>query len=134
AVATREPLGDDCFVRHAQPSGGAKGEPPRRYELLLRLVGDDGDLIPPATFLYVAERFGLAQELDRWAIGEAAKLLARSRDAGQELLLEINLSAPSVVDRGLPELIARELQEKGLAGSGLTLGIDEATAIENMES
>src|SRR5436190_2414845 len=130
----REALEDDCFVLHAQPIVSLKGEPPTRYELLLRLLGDDGDLIAPATFLYVAEHFGLARELDRWVIGEAAKMLARANEAGRELLFEVNLSAPSVADSGLAELIARELHAARVPGSQLSLAIDEATAIENVES
>jgi diguanylate cyclase (GGDEF)-like protein/PAS domain S-box-containing protein len=134
AERIREALDDDCFILHAQPIVSLKGAPPTRYELLLRVVGDDGDLIPPATFLYVAERFGLAQEIDRWVIGQAAAMLARAQEAGRELLLEVNISAPSVADPGLAELLARELREAKVPGSGLTLAIDEATAIENMES
>jgi diguanylate cyclase (GGDEF)-like protein/PAS domain S-box-containing protein len=134
AERIRDALEDDCFVLHAQPIVSLKGEPPTRYELLLRLLGDDGDLIPPATFLYVAERFGLAQELDRWVIGEAARTLGRAQDAGRQLLLEVNLSASSVADSGLADLIARELQAVEAPGSGLSLAIDEATAIENVES
>jgi diguanylate cyclase (GGDEF)-like protein len=130
----REALRGECFVLHAQPIVSLTGEPPTRYELLLRLMGDDGDLVPPATFLYVAERFGLAQELDRWVISQAAALLAGARDEGRDLLLEVNLSASSVTDPGLPELIARELATAKAPGSALSLAIDEATAIENMES
>src|SRR5262249_37154265 len=104
-----------------------------RYELLLRLLGDDGDLVPPATFLYIAERFGLARELDRWVIGEAARMLARAAP-GRELRLEVNLSPASVADRGLPDVIARELHAAGVPGSQLSLAIDEATAIENLDS
>ncbi len=134
AERIREALEDDCFVLHAQPIVSLKGDPPTRYELLLRLMGDDGDLIPPATFLYVAERFGLAQEIDRWVIAEAATMLARAHSQGRDLRFEVNLSAPSVVDTGLPELIARELGAAKVPGPALSLAIDEATAIENVES
>jgi len=134
AERIREALENDCFVLHAQPVISLKGDPPTRYELLLRLVGDDGDLIQPATFLYVAERFGLAQEIDRWVIGQAAGLLARAHTDGRDLRLEVNLSASSVADESLPELIARELRAANVPGSALSLAIDEAAAIENVES
>ena len=32
------------------------------------MQGDDGDVIPPATFLYIAERFGLVTAIDRWVV------------------------------------------------------------------
>ncbi|HEY1357659.1 MAG TPA: EAL domain-containing protein [Thermoleophilaceae bacterium] len=134
AERIREALAEDCFVLHAQPIVSLKGDPPTRYELLLRLMGDDGDLIPPATFLYVAERFGLAQEIDRWVIRQAATMLARAHAEGRDLRFEVNLCASSVADTGLPELIARELHAAKVPGPALSLAIDEATAIENMES
>jgi len=130
----REALKDDCFVLHAQPIVSLKGEPPTRYELLLRLKGDDGDLVSPATLLYVAARFGLAQEIDRWAIAEATRLLAAAHAKGRDLRFEVNLSAASVADGRMPDLIARELSAAQVPGSALSLAIDEATAIENAES
>jgi diguanylate cyclase (GGDEF)-like protein len=134
AERIRTALAEDCFVLHAQPIVSLTGDPADRYELLVRLVGDDGDLIPPATFLYVAERFGLGQELDRWVIGEAAVLLAQANAERRELHLEVNLCASSVADPGLPELIETELRQAGADGSGLSLAIDEATAIENVDA
>src|SRR4051812_4564341 len=134
AERIREALGNACFVLPAQAVISLKGDPPTRYELLLRLVGDDGDLIQPATFLYVAERFGLAQEIDRWVIGQAAGLLARAHAEGRDLRFEVNLSGSSVADSGMPELIARQLTAAKVPGSALSLAIDEATAIENVES
>ena len=47
-----------------------------RHELLLRMVGADGEHVPPATFLYVAERFGLIQEIDAWVVRQAVALIA----------------------------------------------------------
>ena len=49
----------------------------RQYELLLRLR-DDGaaSSLPPGAFLYVAERFGLIQAIDRWVVRQAIALIA----------------------------------------------------------
>jgi diguanylate cyclase (GGDEF)-like protein/PAS domain S-box-containing protein len=130
----RTALEQDCFVLHAQPIVSLKGDPADRHELLLRLLGDDGDLIPPATFLYIAERLGLSEAIDAWVIGEAARMLARADSSGRELHLEVNLSASSVADPGLPDLVASELRSAGANGSGLSLAIDEAAAIENVDA
>ena len=46
------------------------------------MLGDDGELIPPGAFLYIAERFGLIRDIDRWVVGEAIRLLAEQQRAG----------------------------------------------------
>lgn len=56
----------------AQPIVDARTGAVSSYELLLRMIGEDGDLIPPAAFLYIAERFDLIQELDRWVSARPA--------------------------------------------------------------
>ena len=65
-----------------------------RYELLLRMVGEDGDLIPPGAFLEAAERFELIDDIDRWVLSRAADLLARFEAVGTKAALEVNLSRP----------------------------------------
>ncbi|MDQ6818360.1 MAG: hypothetical protein M3018_13280 [Actinomycetota bacterium] len=34
------------------------------HELLIRMLDERGEMIPPATFLYIAERFGLIARID----------------------------------------------------------------------
>ena len=50
-------------------------------------------MIPPAAFLYVAERFGMIGGIDAWVAGQAIELIAAQREAGNDLRLEVNLSA-----------------------------------------
>ena len=44
----RQALAEDRFVLHGQRIESLDGDPRHREELLLRMVDDDGDLIPPA--------------------------------------------------------------------------------------
>ena len=53
-------------ARPADPQPGRRQVP--RHELLVRMRGENGDLIPPAAFLGVAERFELIQSIDRWVV------------------------------------------------------------------
>ena len=43
-------------------------------ELLLRMIGRDGEIILPGSFLPVAEKYGLIGEIDRWVITQAIRL------------------------------------------------------------
>ncbi|TIM13192.1 MAG: EAL domain-containing protein, partial [Mesorhizobium sp.] len=64
----------------------------RHVEVLARLVGRNGQLIPPDEFIPAAERFGIASRLDRWIIRTALSLHGPALKSGA-LTLGFNLSA-----------------------------------------
>jgi len=101
--------------------------------LLLRLIGEDGDLIPPGVFLYIAERFGLAPDLDRWVVHHAIDLLAEHQRAGSDLCLEVNVSAHSVIDNQLIDLITDRLAATNADPRGLCFELTETAAIINVD-
>jgi diguanylate cyclase (GGDEF)-like protein len=122
-------LEQDRFVLHGQPivelaSGLTVG-----HELLLRMVGEDGELIPPISFLPVAERFGLIPAVDRWVVAKAIPLAAAHRTR-----FSINLSARSIGDPGLVRFIAEQILDAGLDPAALTFEITETAAVTNIAS
>ena len=129
----RHALEDGRFVLHAQPILSLNGDRAPRHELLLRMVGETGELIPPNVFLYIAERMDLVQEIDRWVLREASRLLANEQRAGSKLRLAVNLSAKSIGDPDLPEVIASELTAAGADGTGLCIEVTETAAIVNVD-
>jgi diguanylate cyclase (GGDEF)-like protein/PAS domain S-box-containing protein len=132
AERIRDALRNDKLVLHAQSILPLNGDVRPRHELLVRLIGEGGDLIPPGVFLYIADRFDLIQQIDRWVLRDAIRLLAREQKAGHDIQLGINVSAKTIIDRSLPEYIAHELQEAGAEGHGLWLEVTEMTAIINL--
>ena len=131
----RRALDEDLFVLYAQPILNLASGRMSHVELLLRMRGEDGEVVLPGAFLPPAERFGLIQEIDRWVVRQAIQLIADRRDHGQELetLVAINLSGRSVGDPGLPELIEHELATHGVAAASLVFEVTETAAIANME-
>ena len=118
---------------HAQPILPLNGDTVPRHELLLRMVGDNGELISPGLFLSPAERMDLIGEIDRWVLCQAIRLLAEEQRAGHDIRLEVNISAKSVSDPDLADVIQRELEETGADGCGLCVEITETAAIVNLE-
>jgi diguanylate cyclase (GGDEF)-like protein/PAS domain S-box-containing protein len=129
----RSALDNDRFVLHAQPIVSLSGDPMPRYELLIRMLGDDDELIAPGEFLELAERMELVQSIDRWVIHRAVATLARERQAGREIMLAINLSAKSVIDPGMPAFIATELADAGIDGRGLCIEMTETATVEHVD-
>jgi diguanylate cyclase (GGDEF)-like protein len=102
-----------------------------RYELLLRMTGDNGELLPAASFIRVAERSGMVQELDRWVVGRALELLAERERAGDPVSLHVNLSGASLTDISVLEFIERRLDEGEADPGRCTFEITQTAPVED---
>lgn len=100
-----EALQEQRFELFAQPIIDLTTGATVSHELLLRMRERDGGLRMPGSFLPVAERYGVVRELDRWVIGQAARL------AGDGHHVELNLSAASLGDPGLYDDFAAAVAE-----------------------
>lgn len=129
----REALARGRFVLHAQPILDLRTNEVVQYELLIRMLDEQNQLIPPASFLYTAERFGLIRSIDRWVVRQAIRLITQQRALGNYVRLSVNLSGKSVGDLELTTLIEKELVEGGVEPGQLTFEITETTAITDTE-
>jgi diguanylate cyclase (GGDEF)-like protein/PAS domain S-box-containing protein len=129
----RAAVQDDGFVLYAQPIVPICSTPMETFELLLRLPDDHGDLIPPGTFLYNAERFGLIEEIDRWVLRQAIGHLSASHAAGTDLMLTVNVSGKTMGDPTLGAFVAALLREHPVRSQRLVVEITETAAITNIE-
>jgi diguanylate cyclase (GGDEF)-like protein/PAS domain S-box-containing protein len=129
----RAALRDDRLILHTQPIVSLAGDRPPMQELLLRMVGEGGDVILPTTFLYVAERFDLIQEIDRWVTQRAIRLLADTAGDSEAMPVSINLSGKSLADGELLETLERDLRETGVEPGRLVFEITETSAIANIQ-
>jgi diguanylate cyclase (GGDEF)-like protein/PAS domain S-box-containing protein len=126
-------LEEDLLVVQCQPivqlaaGGGA------RYELLVRMSDDEGELVPPGAFLPAAERFGLVRDIDTWMVRQAVDLIDAERMASRSVVLEVNVSARSIGAQEFPMAIERALEEASIDPGSLVLEITETAAIANME-
>ena len=121
----RDALDMGRMVVYGQPIVELKTGEVDREELLVRMLDEHGDTIPPASFLPAAERFGLIHEIDLMVLGKAVGLVRLGKSVA------INVSARSLADpRYLTTL------EKAI-GAGLDPGrfdfeITETAAVANM--
>ncbi|HEU4906558.1 MAG TPA: EAL domain-containing protein [Solirubrobacterales bacterium] len=135
ASRIRDALTDDRLSLHTQPihSLAADGAI-ERYELLLRMTSEAGELLPAADFIEAAERSGMVQELDRWVVGRALELLAEREREGKPLSLHVNLSGASLTDVSVLEFIERRLDEGGADPSRCTFEITETANVYDYEA
>ncbi len=105
-----------------------------RYELLLRMTGESGELLPAASFIEVAERSGMVQELDRWVVSQALELIGERAKAGSPVSLHMNISGASVTDLSVLEFIERRLDEGEADPSRCTFEITQTAPVEDYET
>jgi diguanylate cyclase (GGDEF)-like protein/PAS domain S-box-containing protein len=126
-------LTNDQLELHCQPILDLANNEVSQYELLLRLRTDDGELIPPSAFLYVAERFGTILEIDSWVVRQAIALIAKHAEAGRCLTLNVNISAKSIGAPQLVTVIDRALADVRIDPARLVFELTETAAIGNID-
>lgn len=122
------------FVLARQPIVDAKTREKHSYEVLVRLLGEDNGLVLPGGFMPSAERFGLAADIDHWVIVHALLELSAYRKHLPGLRYSINLSAMTLTDLGVCDLIEQQLKETKLDPTALTFEVTETSAIADMAS
>ena len=126
-------IDEETFMIYCQPIADLASGETSQYELLVRMTDENGQVIPATAFLATAERFDLVQDIDRWMIRQAIRLIAEHSAQGRDYKLEVNISAKSIGDPELTRMIEHELAESGINPSLLILEITETTAIANMD-
>jgi diguanylate cyclase (GGDEF)-like protein len=130
----RDALTHDRLSLHTQPIRSLASGGIERYELLLRMTGENGELLPAASFIEAAERSGMVQELDRWVVVRALELLASREREGSPVSLHVNLSGASVADLSVLEFIERRLDEGEADPARCTFEITETARVHDYEA
>jgi diguanylate cyclase (GGDEF)-like protein/PAS domain S-box-containing protein len=123
----RHAIAGGRFVLHAQPIVplAVADDGPPRYELLLRMLRDTGELMMPAEFLHDAERHGLISEIDEWVLGEAIRLLGAYGRLGKPVALAVNVSAATMNRPEIADRVVSELAAAGVRAELLTIELSE---------
>ena len=129
----RRALDEDRFELYAQPIVPISGAGVPRFEILLRLRDDSGEIIPPGAFMFNAERFELIGEIDRWVLGQAIRLLHSHTQAGNDFILSVNLSGRTMNDLSLAADLAVLLKRYPIPAGRLVVEVTETAAIVNIE-
>jgi len=124
-------LEEDRFFLMAQPivPAGGRGPPVDRYEMLLRMTDEDGQVVSPGAFLPSAERFHLMPKLDRWVIRSTIDLLAASPPAARDRVCFVNVSGQTLADESLRDFVAVQLERTGVAPRSVCFEITETAAV-----
>ena len=89
------------------------------HELLIRMVGRDGEIIAPGRFLPTAEQYGLITDIDLWVAQQACRIAATGRK------VNFNISGKSLGSSILIAALTDELNQTGADPALLVCEITE---------
>ena len=126
----REAVARNELSLHYQPIIDLQRNVVTGFEALARWHHPVRGMIPPGTFITVAEDTGLILPLGEWALAEACR---RANDWPSHLRISVNLSPVQFSAPNLYGTIAGTLAASGLAPDRLELEITERIFMENSE-
>ena len=134
----RQALKDNRFRLYQQPIVPVNNPYPQsaaHHEVLIRMLDEDGSLLPPKQFMHAAEQFGLMADIDTWVLRHALEWLATVEEGGGEIRrLAINLSGQSLSLRPFLDSVMELFAESQACPHQICFEITETAAIANLDN
>ncbi len=120
----RAALMENRFRLAHLPIAELRGESIAMFDMLIRMIDEQGKPVLPSEFLPAAERNNLMKTIDRWMIGAAMDYCA-SEGADRAF---VRLSQQSMQDKSLIGWVTSEFQKHGIEPGRICLQVDEHEA------
>jgi EAL domain-containing protein (putative c-di-GMP-specific phosphodiesterase class I) len=127
----RKALAANEFELHYQPVVNLANDEISGVEALIRWHHPEKGLIPPSTFIPVAEEIGFIIQLGEWAIREACRT---ARSWPNDIKIAVNLSPVQFRNPGFLAIVVGALSASGLPPDRLELEITEGMLLQDCEA
>lgn len=132
-------IDDDQFMLYCQPILPLSSDVPQQhhYEILIRKISLDGNIMLPTTFIPSAERYLLMPNIDRWVIKNTFATYRKLLDMSHEkcnYVFSINLSGTSLGDKSLLGYIREQFVIYAVPPTCICFEITETAAIVNLKN
>jgi diguanylate cyclase (GGDEF)-like protein/PAS domain S-box-containing protein len=104
----------------------------KHYEVLCRMIDDEGNIVPPVKFIETAEDFGLISRIDEYVCTKALARLKAARDEGRDISFAINLSGITFDDEEVLKRIGQLLEESNIPAGKIIFEITETAALRDI--
>jgi len=131
----QQALDENRFELYVQPieAIGKTVSTGLHYEVLLRMLDEQGQLISPAQFIPAAERFNLMTDIDKWVVHNVLLQLKRApKLLKQTQKCAINLSGTSIIDDSFADDIIEILKSLEIPAKKICFEITETAAVTKL--
>lgn len=130
-LRVQQALENDRFCLMAQPIVSIRGDD--YHEVLLRMIGDEGELISPNEFLPVAHEFGMASRIDLWVLENTLRFMDSHREQHPGMRLSVNLSPSTACGLEFSQQVADLLAKYNIEAWQLIFEVTESHSLSNPE-
>lgn len=122
----------DKFFFYFQPIMHIPTNTIDHYEVLLRMLDNDGAILTPHLFIPAAEQTGLIHAIDHMVLRKSIALSAEIQRRGPGIRFSINLSAHAFHDPELLPILTEAFAHYGADPSSFMFEITETAALEDL--
>lgn len=109
----------------------ARPSAPNNFEIFVRLMEEEDNLMPPGAFFPLAEKFGLLPRLDRWVVQKVVEWVSNRAPTPSwslDSIFFLNLASATVGDAAFPEFVDKQLSAYHVPGGTLCFEVTELVA------
>ena len=103
------------------------------YEVLVRMIDEEGEVHYPDSFIPTAERFNMMTDIDMWVLENALQEVVATGVSSKNIQLSINISGNTVDSDDSLEKIKALIEQYNINPRSLTFEVTETSAIANLE-
>ena len=130
-------LEEDRFVLYSQDIAALDParKPVDHCEILIRMLDEGGELVPPMAFIPAAERYNLMPSIDRWVVRNAFAIIARQQaeNGSRPSVFAINLSGASIGDERFLDYVREQFTHFAVSPQSICFEITETAAIAKLD-
>lgn len=126
-------LNENRFTLYTQDICSLDDKPttPPHREVLIRMIDEYDELIPPMAFIPPAERYDLMPKIDDWVV---RNVIAQLKLDSSDTQYAVNLSGQSLADEKFTAQTLAHLSDKAIDPCRLCFEITETSAIANLNN
>ncbi len=122
----RAALMENRFRLAKLPIAGLRSDSVEMYDMLVRMIDEQGNSVLPSEFLPAADRNNLIKNIDRWMV-KAAVEFCEENDADRVF---VRLSSQSIADSGTADWMQKEFDGRDFDCSRLVIQVPERDAAQ----
>jgi len=116
-----------------QPIVSMQGEAEEMYEVLVRMLGENDELISPGQFMPKAEASGQLVEIDCWVMQRTLEAMSAMAQADRSVTYFVNISPVSVGSTDLINIIQNGINNAGVEAHQLVIEMSHPAVAQNIE-
>ena len=126
-------LKENRFRLMYQPIVSLHGEPGAHYEVLVRMLDEKNEPVPPGEFIPAANEANLMNFIDRWVIANAFMVLQRKQKEGQKTRIFVKLSANSLIDAEFLQWVSERIKSTRIDTDSLVFLLSEDATLNHLK-